>query len=185
MTVMVVSILGFGSVWRLRFSKDRGDALRYTRGAYYNTTGVPVAGVIRTRPKIVGHVRLNAAAGFNPNAPWRALHRVFECDEPSVWQGQNKVFVRHLLAQPRVPDYFLVVVRQREVGRLQVGASGWKADGVMLISLSESGDEQEGMLLLPAYAWVRSSIGTLVLQPVPLRPWIAHLQLAPTPPLAD
>jgi hypothetical protein len=146
---------------------------------------VPVAGTIRTRPKIVGHARFNGVGDFNPNAPSRAIHRVLECDEPCVWQGQNKIFVRHLLAAPRQPDYFLVVTRQREFGHLQVGASGWKSDNVLLISLSECGDEQEGMLLLPPCGWIRSSIGTFILHPVAARPWIARLELAPTPPLAD
>lgn len=182
---MVISILAFGSVWRSRFAKDSAASRRFARGAYYNTTGVPVAGVIRTRPKIMGHVRFNAVGGFNPNAPWRSLHRVFECDEPCLWKGQNKIFVRHLLAAPRQPDYFLVVVRQGECGHLQVGASGWKSDNVLLISLSECGDQQEGMLLVPAHGWIQSNVGTLTLKPEPLRPWIGRLQLAATLPSVD
>jgi hypothetical protein len=40
---MRVSILGFGSVWRRRSGKDPEDPKRFSRAAYYNTTGVAVS----------------------------------------------------------------------------------------------------------------------------------------------
>ena len=174
---MVVSITGFGSVWRRRFGKDPDDPRRFARAAYYNTTGVPVGGPIRTRSKVAGYARFNSTGGLNPNYPRRMVNRVFECDEPCVWQGQNKVFFKYMLAAPREPDFFLVVARQREIGRLHIGDSGWKSDNGLLISFSQSGNEQECMLLLPAYGWIRSDVGTYMLQPTPARRWIAHLQL--------
>jgi len=177
MTVMVVAITGLGSVWRQRFGKDLDDPRRFARAAYYNTTGVPVDGTIRTRSKVAGHARFNSTGGFNPNYPLRIINRVFECDEPCVWQGQNKVFVKYMLAAPQEPDFFLVVARQSEIGRLHIGDSGWKSDNGLLISFSECGDEQECMVLLPACAWIRSDVGTYILQPVPARRWIARLQL--------
>ena len=85
MTLMVVTVTGFGSVWRRRFGKDLDDPKRFARAAYYNTTGVPVEGTVRTRPKIVGHARFNAVGGFNPNYPQRMIDKVFECDEPCVF----------------------------------------------------------------------------------------------------
>jgi len=177
MTVMVVTITGLGSVWRRRFGKDLDDPRRFARAAYYNTTGVPVDGTIRTRSKVAGHARFNSTGGFNPNYPLRIINRVFECDEPCVWQGQNKAFVKYMLAAPQEPDFFLVVARQSEIGRLHIGDSGWKSDNGLLISFSECGDEQECMLLLPACGWIRSDVGTYILQPVPARRWIARLQL--------
>jgi len=174
---MVVSITGFGSVWRRRFGKDPDDPRRFARAAYYNTTGVPVDGTIRTRSKVAGHARFNSTGGFNPNYPERMINRVFECDEPCVWQGQNKVFFKYMLTAPREPDFFLVVARQSEIGRLHIGDSGWKSDGGLLISFSEYHDEQECMLLLPAYGWIGSDAGAFALQPMPARPWIARLQL--------
>jgi hypothetical protein len=174
---MVVSITGLGSVWRRRFGKDPDDPIRFARVAYYNTTGVPVEGKIRTRSKVAGHARFNSTGAFNPNYPQRRINRVFECDEPCVWQRQNKVFFKYMLAAPREPDFFLVVARQSEIGRLHVGDSGWKSDSGLLISFSEWDDEQESMLLLPAYGWIRSDVGTYMLQPTPARPWIARLQL--------
>ena len=180
MTVMVVAVTGFGSVWRRRFGKDVNDPKRFARAAYYNTTGVPVDGTVRTRPKIVGHARFNAVGGFNPNCPQRMIDKVFECDEPCVWQGHNKVFFRRLLPAAQKPDCFLVVVRRSEIGRLDIGNPGWKPDESLLVSFSECHDEQEGMLLMPAYGWVRSEVGTFFLEPLVTRPWVAHLRLALT-----
>jgi hypothetical protein len=174
---MFVSITGLGSVWRRRFGKDPDDPRRFARAAYYNTTGVQVGGTMRTRSKVAGYVRFNSTGGFNPSYPQRMINRVFECDEPCVWHGQNKVFFKYMLAAPREPDFFTVVTRQSEIGRLYIGNSGWKSDDGLLISFSEWHDEQECMLLLPAYGWIRSDVGTYMLQPMPARPWIAYLQL--------
>jgi hypothetical protein len=183
MTVMVVAITGLGSVWRRRFGKDSSDPRRFARSAYYNTTGVLVDGTIRTRPKVVGHVRFNSTGGFDPNYPKCTINRVFECCEPCVWHGQNKVLFKYMLAAPREPDCFLVVARQSEIGRLHIGDTRWKSDNGLLISFSERHDQQECMLLLPAYGWIRSDVGTFILQPVASRPWIARLQLALSSPL--
>jgi len=109
---MLITVSGFGSVWRRRFGKDPDDTGRYARAAYYNTTGVPVNGIVRTRPEITGHARFNAAGGFNPNYPFRMIGRVFECAEPCIWNGQNKVLFQRVLRIPARPDYFLVATRQ-------------------------------------------------------------------------
>ena len=176
-TIVVVSITGLGSVWRRRFGKNPDDPSWFARAAYYNTTGVPVEGTIRPRSKVAGYARFNSAGGFNPNYPQRIVNRVFDCDEPCVWQGQNKVFFKHMLTAPLEPDFFLVVARRSEIGRLHVGDSGWKSDNGLLISFSECGHEQECMLLLPAYGWIRSDVGTYMLRPTPACRWIARLQL--------
>ena len=39
------------------------------------------------------------------------INSVFECAEPCIWQGQNKVLFKRMLPAPQQPDYFLVVVR--------------------------------------------------------------------------
>lgn len=177
---MLVTITGFGSVWRRRIGKDPNDARRFTRAAYFNTTGVPVNGKIRTRPKIVGHVRFNGVGGFDPNYPLRMVNSVFECADPCIWESQNKVLFERMLPTPRQPDYFLVVARSSEVGHLDVGSPAWKSEGTLLISFSESCDQQEAMLLMPAHAWLRSDLGRFVVQPFVSWPWSARLQLAST-----
>lgn len=174
---MLVTITGFGSVWRRRFGNDPNDPRRFARAAYFNTTGVPVNGKIRTRPKVVGHARFNGAGGFDPNFPLRMANCVFECAEPCVWQGQNKVLFQRILPAPQQPDYFLVVVKACEVGHLDVGSTAWRSNGAILISFSESDKEQEAMLLMPPDSWLRTDLGRFNLKPFVSWPWSARLQL--------
>ncbi len=178
---MLITVTGFGSVWRRRFGKGPEDRSRFARAAYYNTTGVVVNGVMRTRPKIIGHARFNGIGGFNANYPSRMLGRVFECAEPCVWSGQNKVLFEQVLRTPERPDYFLVAVRPEQVGHLDPTQPAWKSDDSLLLSFSEWHDEQEAMILMPAYAWLRSSLGTFFLEPSALRPWTGQLRLAISP----
>ena len=175
---MVVSITGLGSVWRRRFGKNPSDPRRFACAAYYNTAGVPVGETIRTRSRIAGYARFDSStSGFNPNYPQRMINRVFECAEPCVWQGQNKILFKYMLATPRQPDVFLVAVRQTEIGRLHIGESRWKSDDGLLISFSESHDAQECLLLLPAHGWIQTDVGTFRLEPMPARSWTARLLL--------
>ena len=174
---MLVTVTGFGSVWRRRFGKNGDDPKRFARAAYFNTTGVPVNGRIRTRPKIVGHARFNGAGGFDPNHPLAMVNRVFECPEPCVWRGQNKVLFSRLLPEPKPPDYFLVVVRAAEVGRLDVGSPAWRSEGTLLISFSECHHQQEAMLLMPPGSWLQTNLGRFELTPFVSWPWSARLQL--------
>lgn len=175
---MLVTVTGFGSVWRHRWGKEPSDPKRFARAAYFNTTGVPVNGTIRTRPKIVGHARFNGVGGFNPNYPLRMINSVFECAEPCVWQGQNKVLFKRMLSAPVQPDYHLVVVKACEAGRIDVANPGWRSDDTLLISFSECREQQEAMLLMPAYSWVRTALGAFVLQPFKVWPWSARLRLS-------
>ncbi|MHB8500897.1 MAG: hypothetical protein ACYDHE_08135 [Candidatus Acidiferrales bacterium] len=177
MTEMFVTVTGFGSVWRRRFGKCQSYPRRFARAAYFNTTGVPVGGQIRTRPRIVGHVRFNGVGGFDPNHPLGMINSVFECAEPCVWQGQNKVLFERMLPTPQQPDYFLVVVRSSEVGHLDVGSPSWRSEGTLLISFSECRDKQEAMLLMPAGSWLRTDLGKFLLKPFISWPWSARLQL--------
>jgi hypothetical protein len=177
MTEMFVTVTDFGSIWRRRLGKDQSDPRRFARAAYFNTTGVPVGGRIRTRPRIVGHVRFNGVGGFDPNHPLEMINSVFECAEPCVWQGQNKVLFKRMLSTPQQPDYFLVVVRSSEVGHLDVGSPSWRSEGTLLISFSECRDKQEAMLLMPADSWLRTDLGKFVLKPFISWPWSGRLQL--------
>ncbi len=175
---MLVTVTGFGSVWRHRWGIGPSDRKRHAEAAYFNTTGVPVNGTIRTRPKIIGHARFNGVGGFNPNHPLRMINSVFECAEPCVWQGQNKVLFKRMLSAPVQPDYHLVVVKACEAGRLDITTPGWRSDDTLLISFSECRDQQEAMLLMPASSWLRTDLGTFILEPFKAWPWSARLRLS-------
>jgi hypothetical protein len=162
---MQVAVTGFGSVWRRRFSKDENDPKRFARGAYFNSTGVMVNGTLRQRPRILGYARFNGSGGFNPNFPSRMVGCVFECAAPCVWNGANKILFRRILPSNFVPDLFLVVTQSKLVGRLLIGAEGWRSDGIFILSLSEHRELQEAMLLMPAGSWIQTTLGTFVLEP--------------------
>ncbi|MFY9529058.1 MAG: hypothetical protein WAR24_09110, partial [Candidatus Acidiferrales bacterium] len=113
----------------------------------------------------------------NPNHPLRMVNSVFECAQPCIWQGQNKVLFKRMLSAPQQPDYFLVVVRGCEVGYLDVASPAWRSEGTLLISFSECCKQQEAMLLMPPWGWLRTDLGRFVLQPFISWPWSARLQL--------
>jgi hypothetical protein len=174
---MRVAILGFGSVWRHRWGTGSDDPRRFARAAYYNTTGVMVNSKLRTRPRIIGHARFNGVGGFNPNFPSRLIGRVFECEAPCLWRCQNRILCKALLPLRTLPNRYLVVMRASEFGRLRVGEPGWCSDDVWVLALSESGDDQEAMLLMAADGSVRTAVGTYRLTPDGATPWRANLEL--------
>ena len=177
---MLIGISGFGSVWRLRVEGGESDSRHRVRTAYFNTTGVMANGKIVRHRKIAGHVRFNGAGGFNPNYPSRMIGKVFECDEPCVWNGQNKVFFHQIVQTPAEPGSFLVVVKSEEFGRLHVGTPGWKSEASFLLSFSEWRDQQEALLLMPCKGWVRTNIGKVVLMRDKQVPWRARLRFEAT-----
>lgn len=160
---MRVAVMGFGSVWRHRLGK--GDAQsRPTRPVYFNTTGVLLHGNVRQRPRICGYARFDTLGGFDPNHPSRMIGRVFECAEPTVWMGSNKLLFRRILNKGERPDRFLVATNSALVGQLAVGEQSWRSNGVWLLSFSECTGQQETMLLMSIGQWVRTSLGLFVLE---------------------
>jgi hypothetical protein len=150
---------------------------RLTQPVYYNTTGVLVNGNLRQRPQICGHARFDTVGGFDPNHPSRMKDHVFECAEPSVWMGYNKLLFRRILKNSERPDRFLVVVRSDLVGQLAIGTESCRSSDTWLLSFSECAREQEAMLLMPLGGWIRSSIGRFALETSELGTWAARLAL--------
>jgi hypothetical protein len=177
-TIVLVGVTGFGSVWRRRFGKDPHDPERFYRAAYFNTTGIMIDGRVVRHRKIAGHIRFNGVGGFNPYYPQHAVGSVFECDEPCVSNGQNKVFFGRRLDRPQRADYFLVVIRSAEFGHVDVGAPAWKSDGCLLISFSEWRDQQELMLLAPLDGWVNTKFGRVAWHSDVVRRWSARLRIS-------
>lgn len=161
---MRVELRGFGSVWRHRLGK--GDAHSCpTSPVYYNTTGVLVDGNVRQRPQICGYARFDTIGGFDPNHPSKMIGRVFECAEPTVWMGSNKLLFKRILNTGERTDRFLISVTSALVGQLAVGEQGWRSDDAWLLSFSECAGQQESMLLMSIGQWVRTSLGLFVLKP--------------------
>ena len=175
---MLVAVTGFGSVWRHRLGKQRSGGSRFAQPVYFNTTGVVVNSNVRQRPKICGYARFDAIGGFDPNHLSRMINRVFECEEPSVWMGCNKLLFRRVLKAGERPDSFLVVARSALMGQLAVGTEGWRSADTWLLSFSECPGQQEAMLLMALHGWIRTDVGRFELASSESRAWVAHLALS-------
>jgi hypothetical protein len=105
------------------------------------------------------------------------LYRVFDCEPPCAWNGHQKVLLKRLLRKPETPDAYLVVVKSEQTGGVIKGGD-WLNRETTLISFSECGADQEVMVVMPAYGWVRGVLGTFFLVPMAARPWEARLVLS-------
>lgn len=159
---MRVAVMGFGSVWRHRAGRMDSHG-RFAPAVYYNTTGVLVKGKPRQRPQILGYARFDLVGGFDSNRLSRMIGRVFECAEPSVWLGYNKLLFKRILKKGEYPDYFFLVANS-DLGHLAVGKDGWRSTDSWLLSFSEYAERQEALLLMPIGGWIRSTIGKFVLK---------------------
>lgn len=163
---MLVTIKSFGSLWSRRIGHDPDDPKRFARAAYYNTTGIRVGEQLRHRWKVGGDLRFyGTGCGFNPNHPVRAINQTFDCPGVESWQGHNRVVIKRLVKTAPKPDYFLIVTTAEQTGGIDMTCDQWKARDVLLVSLSEWKDQQEIMLLMPAYSWIRGKLGTFVVEP--------------------
>ena len=175
---MLVAVTGFGSVWRHRPGKQTHENGRFDQPVYYNTTGVVVNGHARQRPQICGYARFHAVGGFDPNHFSRMINRVFECEEPSVWMGCNKLLFKRVLKAGERPDSFLVVARSDLMGQLAVGTEGWRSADTWLLSFSECPGQQEAMLLMALHGWIRTDVGRFVLASSDSRALVAQFALS-------
>ncbi len=173
---MRVRLMGFGSVWRHRLGKGDGRSCP-TSPVYYNTTGVLVHGNVRQRPQICGYARFDTIGGFDPNHPSKMIGRVFECAEPAVWMGSNKLLFKRILNASEHTDRLLISVTSALVGQLAVGEQDWRSVDSWLLSFSESAGQQESMLLMSIGQWVRTNLGLLVLEPCARNDSLARLVL--------
>jgi hypothetical protein len=166
---MKLCILGYGRIWTARPPGRRPAA------AYFNTTGVLVDGRPRPRSCMYGYVRIDECLGFHPDHAHRTIHRVFETDGVSKWNGCRKVFLQTLHARGTPPDRYLLRICPFEVGYIN-RASSWLCETGDVISFSEGNDQQEALVILPAFGWVRSNGGLFYLIPHAGRPWLAEFR---------
>ena len=171
---MLVAVQSLGSIWTSRATRAPLDSIAARRSAYYNTTGVLAGNKLRSRSCIYGYVRLDECSGFNPRFAERLIHCVYESDGVSVWNGRNKLFLRQLAPNGTRPDVFLFRISPADTGWMD-RASAWKCDGAQVVSFSEGNGQQEALIILPAFGWVRGTQGTFCADPRGDRPWIAKL----------
>ena len=172
---MLVAVQSFGSIWTERGASpevDGANAVR--RRAFYNTTGVRAGSKLRSRSCVYGYVRLDECSGFHPGFAERVIHRVYESEGVSVWDGRNKLFLRQLTPTGTRPDLYLFRSGSAEIGWID-RSGAWTGRGAQVLSFSEGNAQQEALLILPAFGWVRSERGTFCVDPRRDQPWMAVL----------
>lgn len=175
---MLVAVQSFGSIWTARGARAVTEGTNLARrGAYYNTTGVLAGDVLRNRSCIYGHVRVDECTGFHPQVAERFIHRVFESDGVTAGNGRNKLFLRQIAPPGTRPDVYLFRVGSTDAGWINRGGA-WKCDAAQVISFSEGNGQQEALLVLRSFGWVRGENGTFCIEPLLDRPWIARLSRA-------
>ncbi|HLH32783.1 MAG TPA: hypothetical protein VKY31_16395 [Terriglobia bacterium] len=175
---MLVAVQSFGSIWtERRASRDVDGANCVRRPAFYNTTGVMSGSKLRNRSCVYGYVRLDECSGFHPSSANRVIHRVYESEGVSVWSGRNKLFLRQLMPAGTRPDVYLFRIGSSEIGWIDRSGS-WTCNGAEVVSFSEGNGQQEALLILPAFGWIRSERGTFCVDPRRERPWTAVLSCA-------
>ena len=167
---MDVCVLEYGRLWSTRTTKDHRPS------AYYNTTGIVVRGTPRPRSCIYGYIRIDQCIGFRPESADRTLGTVYETEGVVPWNGARKIFLRRLQPKGTVPDRYLVRVSESSVGFINRQAC-WLCDTGEILSFSEGNDQQEALIVLPRFGWVRGASGSFCLIANFRNPSIAKLTL--------
>jgi hypothetical protein len=170
---MRVAVQDFGSIWTTR-AAGRKEKSRGRHRAFYNTTGIMSGAKLQNRCCVYGYVRLDECSGFELACAKRVVHRVYETEGLSVWNGCNRLFLRSLTPKGTRPDMHLFRVHSNDVGWIHRHIP-WRCDVAQLISFSEGNQQQEVLILLPAFGWIRSALGTFCADPLQEQPWTAQL----------
>jgi hypothetical protein len=87
---------------------------------------------------------------------------------------------RRKLPKPEAPDFYLFRLAAARLGSIDFHSATWCSPDIQVISISEgkihSRVEQEALVLMPKYSWIRSAVGTFYAEPTD-QFWSARLQL--------
>lgn len=166
---MLVTLMEFGSIWETRQRTTR-SARGIDRTAFFNTTGLTVKEAAGYRWKFGGKLRFNSGGAFDPHLPKRSLNKVWECGEPATCpRGWVQMLCWRKLPKPEMPDFYLFRLATSRLGRIEFRSGQWCSPDVQVISISEGkihgSVEQEALVLMPKYAWVRSAAGAFHAEP--------------------
>lgn len=176
---MLVSILGFGSIWEQRIGKDSSDPFRYSRhAAFYNTTGIRIGDKYKYLWKLGGKIRFQGGSAFDSARTANNLNCVFECDEPEPRFTWMQMCCKRRLRKPEIPDWFLFRITSGETGWIDLKNWSAKSDDTFLLSYSAEPPEQELLILMRTDAWIEGQRARLIVEPLWDYPWRAQLQPA-------
>ena len=173
---MLVAVQDFGGIWTTRPARRvEGSAIR--QRAFYNTTGIVAGTKLQNRSCVYGHVRLDESSGFAVAFAARFIHRVYETEGITIWNERNRLFLRQLTTKGTRPEMHLFRVRSSDVGWID-RKSAWQCEAGQVISFSEGNGQQEVLVLLPSFGWIRGQRGTYCVDTLQEQPWVAQLSLA-------
>lgn len=130
---------------------------------YLNTTGVDHAGRLCYRTQVRGVVRFHCLGGFNPYSISRNCGRVFESENGIAFsEGEQRLLLPRLVRAPVRADAFLFSTSSEKHGVIRHEDTNTRSTGVQLIALSEHGNQQEALWLMPPFSWIRSDRTLLV-----------------------
>jgi hypothetical protein len=157
---MLVTILDFGSNWWSRFDRDPTDRLRFTRhAAYFNSSGLRCGSKVRRYWIVPGLIRFNGALNVLAHGHTRCIGKIFECAEPTVAYGGNRLFVLRQVSTRHTPDYYLLLVCSERHGPIHF-EHGWKSESTVAIAVSRHKARAEALVLMQAGGWFRTLLGS-------------------------
>jgi hypothetical protein len=87
------------------------------------------------------------------------------------------LFLRQIAQAGTRPDVYLFRIRPVDAGWLDRNGA-WRCDAAQVVSFSEGNGQQEILIVLPPFGWVRGTQGTFCAEPRRDRPWMAVLSRA-------
>lgn len=151
---MVVFIHLLGSLWQEKILPAGGTRV-------WNTTGIREG--LRVRPFAVayGQVKLGARARIELSGSRQITDAAWTTSELMEVNDARKLALLCRASRAAIADWCLVTVTERLVGELQMDS--WDDSRTALISFSKCRSQQEVMLLMQPFAWLRGSNGSAVL----------------------
>jgi hypothetical protein len=161
---MIIRINQFGSLWD---SRDRLGRTGNNRSVWFNTTGIMVGDKIRHRWTNGGDLKFfSSTPGFSLADPAFMVGKNYDCYEFERWNDHNRLTVKRVVWDLNTtPMFYANVLRTSEHGNIDLSNEHWKAQDVLVLSVSQHDKAQEIMVLAPRYAWIRSEQGTWYCDP--------------------
>ena len=151
---MVVFIHSLGSLWQEKNLPAGGTRI-------WNTTGIRAGSRIRSYAVTFGQIKLAARARVELSGTREITGGVWTTTELIDVNDVRKLAVLCRASRAAVADWHLVTITESLVGELQMDS--WDASRTALVSFSKRRSQQEIMLLMQPFAWLRGSIGSAVL----------------------
>ena len=158
---MLISVLGFGSIWSRRVAREPRNpgalrapgcgVLQHHRRPGWTEDSEPAA---RLRRRAVQRQQWIASRSCVPDGV-----QGVRCEPPCTWDGHKRVSLQELASAARKAGCVSGDGQNEQTGGIKDQAGEWLHPEARLISFSECGRDQEVLLVMPAFSWVRGALG--------------------------